>query len=314
MTTTTTLEALPGRAAPPAEPTGTAGMGGSTTPAPAPTGAEPRMPLAGRSWVGPRRARLPRRGEVPVPPRWLSLVALVAAWQTASSIGLLPADVLASPATIVVTGGELVVTGQLFDAIRVSLGRVGIGLSSGLLIGSVLGLVTGLSRWGDALLDPPLQALRTLPHLGLVPLFILWFGIGELPKVLLIALGVMFPIYLNLHSAVRGVDRQLLEVARVNGLGPRRTLTEVVLPSVTAPMLVALRQSLAIAWLTLIVSEQVNASSGLGYMINNARDFLQTDVVVVGLVVYAVLGLLTDWLVRTVEHRALAWRVGMVLR
>lgn len=249
-----------------------------------------------------------------MPPRWLSLVALVAAWQTASSIGLLPADVLASPATIVVTGGELVVTGQLFDAIRVSLGRVGIGLSSGLLIGSVLGLVTGLSRWGDALLDPPLQALRTLPHLGLVPLFILWFGIGELPKVLLIALGVMFPIYLNLHSAVRGVDRQLLEVARVNGLGPRRTLTEVVLPSVTAPMLVALRQSLAIAWLTLIVSEQVNASSGLGYMINNARDFLQTDVVVVGLVVYAVLGLLTDWLVRTVEHRALAWRVGMVLR
>ena len=311
--TTSTLEARPRGAAPPLLPAGPADMHGSV-PAPAPTSTEPRTPLVRRSWIGPRRARLPRRGEVPAPPRWLSLVALVAAWQTASSIGLLPADVLASPATIVVTGGELVVTGQLFDAIRVSLGRVGIGLSSGLLIGSVLGLVTGLSRWGDALLDPPLQALRTLPHLGLVPLFILWFGIGELPKVLLIALGVMFPIYLNLHSAVRGVDRQLLEVARVNGLGPRRTLTEVVLPSVTAPMLVALRQSLAIAWLTLIVSEQVNASSGLGYMINNARDFLQTDVVVVGLVVYAGLGLLTDGLVRTAEHRALAWRVGTVLR
>jgi len=251
---------------------------------------------------------------LPVPPRWLSLVLIVVAWQGASTTGLLPGDVLASPTTIAVTAWDLVITGELIEAIRVSLGRVGIGLATGLVVGSVLGLVTGLSHWGDALLDPPLQALRTLPHLGLVPLFILWFGIGEFPKVLLIALGVMFPIYLNLHSAVRGVDRGLLEVARVNRIGRWRTLTEVVFPSVTAPMLVAVRQALTIAWLTLIVSEQVNASSGLGYLINNARDFLQTDVIVVGLIVYAVLGLISDWLVRLIERRALVWRAGTVLR
>ncbi|WOQ17296.1 ABC transporter permease [Raineyella sp. W15-4] len=254
-----------------------------------------------------RRARL-------APPRWLSLVAILAVWQLAGSTGALPADVLASPATIAVTAWHLLVTGQLVEALGVSLGRVGLGLATGLLAGTALGLATGLSRWGDALLDPPLQALRTLPHLGLVPLFILWFGIGEFPKVLLIALGVMFPIYLNLHSAVRGVDRALLEVAAVNGLGGWRTLREVVFPSVTAPMLVALRQALAIAWLTLIVSEQVNANAGLGYMINNARDFLQTDVIVVGLVVYAVLGLVSDGIVRAAEHRILAWRAGTVLR
>ncbi|WP_228489169.1 ABC transporter permease [Raineyella fluvialis] len=248
------------------------------------------------------------------PPRWLSLLVLVLGWQVTGSTGLLPGDVLATPATIAATAWQLLTNGQLIDALGVSLGRVGIGLVTGLLAGTVLGLLTGLSRWGDALVDPPLQALRTLPHLGLVPLFILWFGIGEFPKVLLIALGVMFPIYLNLHSAVRGVDRALLEVAAVNGLGRWRTLREVILPSVTAPWLVALRQALAIAWLTLIVSEQVNASAGLGYLINNARDFLQTDVIVVGLVVYAVLGLVSDGIVRGAEHRFLAWRAGTVLR
>lgn len=274
-------------------------------PAPSPS------PAAGTS--GDRTRRRPLAVRV-APPRWLSLVAIVVVWQVAGSTGALPADILASPATIAATAWHLLVTGQLVDALRVSLGRVGLGLAAGLLAGTTLGLVTGLSRWGDALLDPPLQAVRTLPHLGLVPLFILWFGIGEFPKVLLIALGVMFPIYLNLHSAVRGVDRALLEVAAVNGLGRWRTLREVVLPSVTAPMLVALRQALAIAWLTLIVSEQVNASAGLGYMINNARDFLQTDVIVVGLVVYAALGLVSDAIVRAAEHRILAWRAGTVLR
>ncbi len=249
-----------------------------------------------------------------VPPRWVSLIAVLGIWQAASSTGVLPTNLLASPITIAQTGARLIVSGELLGAVQVSLGRVAVGLVLGLLAGTVLGLLTGLSRWGDALVDPPLQALRTLPHLGLVPLFILWFGIGELPKVLLIALGVMFPIYLNLHSAVRGVDRGLLEVARVNDVGPGRTLREIIFPSVTAPMLVALRQALSIAWLTLIVSEQVNASSGLGYMINNARDFLQTDVIVVGLVVYAALGLISDGIVRLIEARTLAWRAGTVLR
>jgi sulfonate transport system permease protein len=158
------------------------------------------------------------------------------------------------------------------------------------------------------LLDPPVQALRTLPHLGLVPLFILWFGIDETPKVLLIAMGVAFPLYLSIHSGVRQSDPRLLEAARVLGFTAAQRVWHVSLPSALPHALVGLRQGLGMALLSLIVAEQVNASSGLGFMINNARDFLQTDVVVVGLVVYAILGLLTDTVVRQIERRALSWR------
>jgi sulfonate transport system permease protein len=196
----------------------------------------------------------------------------------------------------------------------VSLRRVAIGLVIGCITGVVLGLLSGLYRWGDALVDPPLQMLRTLPHLGLVPLFILWFGIGEEPKVVLIALGVTFPLYLNVHSAVRAVDRRLIEAATVFRFSRWQLIRHVIFPSALPQVLVGLRQGIGIAWLTLIVSEQVNANSGLGYMINNARDFLQTDVIVVGLVVYAVLGLLSDWIVRILERRALAWRQTNVAR
>ena len=147
--------------------------------------------------------------------------------------------------------------------------------------------------------------IRALPHLGLIPLFILWFGIGEVPKVLLIALGVFFPIYLTIAAGIRQIDPKLLEVARVFRFSRRQRLTDVILPSVAPQALVGLRQSLAIAWLTLIVAEQLNATSGLGYLIMNARDFLQVDVILVGLVVYAILGVATDALVRALERRAL---------
>ena len=150
--------------------------------------------------------------------------------------------------------------------------------------------------------------MRTLPHLGLVPLFILWFGIDETPKVLLIAMGVSFPLYLSIHSGVRQSDPNLLEAARVLGFTHAQPVWHVSLPPALPRALVGLRQRLGMAWLSLIVAEQVNASSGLGFMINNAREFLQTDVVVVGLVVYAILGLLTDTVVRQIERRALSWR------
>lgn len=288
-----------------------------TTMLPAPPAVRPlALPAPPRARVSAppvvKRERRPRL--LPVPPRWLSLIALLGAWQLAAATGVLPPEKLAAPSVIASSAADLVRTGELLVAIQTSLSRVGIGLMLGLFTGLSLGVAAALSRWGDALLDPPLQALRTLPHLGLVPLFILWFGIGETPKILLIALGVMFPIYLNLYSAIRGVDRGLLEASVVNGLTPLQRLVHVILPSATPQFLVGLRQGLGIAWLSLIVGEQVNADAGLGFLINNAREFLQTDVVVVGLVVYALLGLGSDWLVRLLERRALRWREGSVLR
>jgi sulfonate transport system permease protein len=257
--------------------------------------------------AAPTAPPTPRSRRPPVP-RWASLAAVVALWQLASATGILPADKLAAPSTIAITAWRLIGSGELGSALLVSSGRIAFGLLFGLTAGVVLGLVSGLSRWADALLDPPVQALRTLPHLGLIPLFILWFGIDETPKILLIALGVAFPVYLAIHSGVREADPKLLEAARVLGFTRRQRIWHVSLPAALPQGLVGLRQGLGMAWLSLIVGEQVNASAGLGYLINNARDFLQTDVIVVGLVVYAVLGLLTDALVRAIERRALTWR------
>src|ERR1035437_4882418 len=170
----------------------------------------PRLP-ADDDVVGP--SVIPRSRRPPVP-RWASLVGVVVLWQLASAAKLLSPDLLAPPSTIATTGWRLVRSGELGSAFLVSSGRLALGLLLGIAAGVSLGLLSGLSRWGDALLDPPVQALRTLPHLGLVPLFILWFGIDETPKVLLIAMGVSFPLYLSIHSGVRQSDPKLLEAAQ----------------------------------------------------------------------------------------------------
>ncbi|GAB3912356.1 ABC transporter permease [Kibdelosporangium lantanae] len=240
--------------------------------------------------------------------RWISPLAIVALWQVASSTGLLPPDKLSSPWTVLRSGVELARTGELGEAFVVSLQRVAIGFVIGAAAGLVLGVVAGLSKWGSALVDPPVQMLRTLPFLGLIPLFILWFGIGEEPKIALVALGVAFPLYLNVYSGIRNTEPQLVEASTVLGFTRAERLWHVVLPSAVPQTLVGVRQSLGVAWLSLIVGEQVNADAGLGYLINNARDFLRTDVILVGLVVYAILGLVTDALVRLLERRALRWR------
>lgn len=240
--------------------------------------------------------------------RWISPVALILLWQLASSTGVLSPEKLASPLTVAQSAGELIADGQLADAFLVSLGRVFFGFLIGGIVGVALGLVSGLSRWGETLLDPPVQMLRTLPHLGLIPLFILWFGIGEEPKLALVAAGVAFPLYLNLHAGIRQTDPGLVEAARVLGYSRVEQIVHVVLPSAVPQTLVGLRIALGTAWLSLIVGEQINADAGLGFLINNAREFLRTDVVVVGLVVYALLGLTTDALVRLLERRVLRWQ------
>ena len=240
--------------------------------------------------------------------RWLSPVGLLLAWQIASSTGVLSEDKLASPAKVLAAGLDLAASGQLGDAFVVSLRRVLIGVAVGAVIALVLGITAGLSRWGAVLVDPPVQMLRTLPFLGLIPLFIIWFGIGEEPKIALVALGFAFPLYLNVYAGIRDTDPQLLEATAVLGFSRWERLVHVVLPAALPQSLVGLRQGLGVAWLSLIVGEQINADAGLGYLINNARDFLRTDQVVVGLVVYAALGLATDALVRALERRALRWR------
>ena len=242
--------------------------------------------------------------------RFASPVVLVLAWEALSRAGAIPAGVIAAPSAILATAWDLTRTGELPENLLVSLARVAAGFGIGAVLGAALALVAGLSRLGEDIADAPMQMLRTLPHLALVPLFILWFGIGELPKVALVALGAAFPVYLNLFAGLRGVDPKLIEAARVFGLGRMALIRQVMLPGALPSLLVGLRYALGVSWLTLVVAEQIAASAGIGHLINDARDFLRTDIIVVGLLVYALLGLGADALVRAVERRALRWRPG----
>lgn len=252
-----------------------------------------------REWV------LERRWEIV---RFLSPLAVLLIWQAGSAWGLIDPDILPAPSTIARAGFELIANGQLAEALRVSGVRAAEGLLLGGVIGVVLGAAVGLSRLADAVVDPTMQMIRALPHLGLIPLFIVWFGIGELPKVLMVALGAAFPLYLNTTSAIRQVDPKLFETAQVLGFSFWQRLRVIVIPGATPQVLVGLRQSLALSWLTLIVAEQINADAGVGFLINNARDFLRIDVIIFGLVVYALLGIVADAIVRVLERRALRYR------
>lgn len=244
--------------------------------------------------------------------RFASPLVLILLWQAASMAGLIAPRTLAAPTTILASAWELLASGELPRHLLVSLGRVATGLAIGVTAGIVLALVSGLSRLGEEVVDAPMQMLRTLPFLALVPLFILWFGIGETPKIALVALGSAFPVYLTLFAGIRGVDPKLAEAGRVFGLDRRGLIRHVILPGALPSGLVGLRYALGSAWLSLVIAEQINATSGIGFLINDARDFLRTDVIVVGLLVYALLGLGADALVRAFERRALAWRPNLI--
>ena len=205
-------------------------------------------------------------------------------------------------------GWDLARDGTLAEALWASLQRVGWGLGLGIPLGTALALVAGLSRVGDDVVDANMQMLRFVPILGLQPLLIVWLGVGETTKISMIVLGVAFPIYVNTSAAVRAIDPGHLELAAVLGLGRVERLRRVVLPGARAGFLVGLRMATGVAWLLLVFAEQINASSGIGYLMVRAQTFFQTDVIVVCLVVYAVLGLLSDAVVRALEARLLRWR------
>ena len=234
-------------------------------------------------------------------------VTIVAAWQIASSLGLIGNRLMPAPIDVLRAFWDKAGNGELALNIAVSGQRALAGLLVGGSIGFVLGLANGVSRLSHALTDTTLQMVRTIPNLALIPLVILWFGIGEEAKLFLTALGVFFPIYLNTLHGVRNVDPQLIEMGRVYGMNGWTLFRKVIFPGALPSIFVGLRFSLGIMWLTLIVAEGMAASAGIGHMANQAREFMMTDVVVLALLIYALLGKLADWIAKTLESLTLQW-------
>ena len=234
-------------------------------------------------------------------------VAVVAIWQALSSLGIISTRIMPSPADVMAAFGTTTASGDLPHDIAVSAARAMAGLLVGGSIGFLLGILNGVSKLSEQLTDTSLQMLRTIPHLALIPLVILWFGIGEESKLFLTSLGVLFPIYLNTYHGVRNVDRDLIEMGRVYGMSGFTLFRKIIFPGALPSIFVGLRYALGIMWLTLIVSETIAASSGIGHMAMEAREFMMTDIVVLALVIYALLGKAADVAVRFLERRVLAW-------
>jgi sulfonate transport system permease protein len=236
----------------------------------------------------------------------VGVLALV--WVVGAATGFIDPRVLSAPWTVVTTAADLVADGRLQSNLLVSLTRSALGLVFGVTTGLVLALVAGLSRVGDALLDGPVQIKRAIPNLALLPLLILWFGIGEQMKIITIAIGVFLPIYLHTHNGLRSIDARFVELSETLALSRRQFVARVVLPGALPGFLLGLRFAVTGSLLALVVVEQVNSTAGIGYMMELARSYGQTDVIVVGLVVYGVLGFSADLAVRLLQRKALAWR------
>jgi sulfonate transport system permease protein len=243
--------------------------------------------------------------------RLVSPVAILVIWETAARAGLLASDKLPAPSAVARTGWRLAADGTLGHHLLSSLTRAAVGLLIGGTLALVLGAAAGLLRLGDDAIDPPVQMARMLPHLALVPLLIIWVGIGESMKITLVALGAFFPLYFNTYAGIRDIDERLVEAARTCGLGAWARIRHVVLPGALPSLFLGLRLAIGAAWLSLVVGEQTNAENGIGFLMMEAREFSQTDVVVLGLFVYAALGLLSDLLLRVLERRTLVWRRGL---
>jgi len=260
--------------------------------------------------LAPRPRRRRRLGPGRTSARGLALgpLLLVAAWTVGSATGLVDPATLSPPWTVVTTAAELVADGRLQSNLLTSVQRAAIALVLGVGLGVALALVAGLSRVGEAIVDGPVQIKRAVPTLALIPLAIIWFGIGEEMKIIMIALSVFVPVYINTHAALRGVDLRFVELAESVGLSRREFVRRVALPGALPGFFTGLRLAVTVSWTALVVVEQVNATSGIGYLMTQARTYGQTEIIVVGLVVYALFGLVGDLAVRAAERRALSWR------
>lgn len=241
----------------------------------------------------------------------LGPLALLLAWEIASDAGWLSSRLLAAPSTAAVTGYGMLQSGVLFDHLLASAERAYTGLALGVAAGLALALLAGLTRTGEAAIDGLVQIKRAIPTLALIPLGILWLGIGEAMKIAIIAVSVFIPIYINTHAALRGIDLRYVELARTVRLSNREFVRLVALPGALPGFFTGLRLAVTTCWTALVVLEQINTTEGIGYLINRARDYGETDVIVVGLVIYAVLGLVSDAAVRLWQRRALAYRKAL---
>ena len=237
-------------------------------------------------------------------------VLLLAVWQLSSSQGWLSNRVLPAPVDVAAAAWTLALSGELWTHVKVSAARALTGLLIGGGLGLLLGLLTGSVRWADTLLDSTIQMVRNIPALAMIPLVILWFGIDETAKLFLISVAVFFPIYLNTFHGIRSVDPGLIEMGRTYGLNRWQLYTQIILPGALSSILVGLRFSLGLMWVILIVAETISAQAGIGYLTMNAREFLQTDIVLVGILLYALLGKLADLFARALERYWLRWHPG----
>ncbi|MFD8962543.1 ABC transporter permease [Streptomyces anulatus] len=269
-------------------------------------------PAEDTAHAGPAVARGTRRRLGPgraVPfGRLIGPVLLVALWWAASASGHLDPRILSGPGSVLSTAADLVSTGRLQDNVLISLQRAGLGLLFGVTAGVVLAVTAGLSRSGEYLLDGPLQIKRAIPSLAMLPLLILWLGIGEQMKVTVIALGVAVNMYINTYASLTSIDSRYVELAEGLDLGRAQFLRKVVVPGSLPGFFVGLRLGVTSSWLGLIVVEQINATSGIGYMMFQAQQYAQSDVIIVGLVAYGIFGFASDAGVRAIERNVLSWR------
>jgi sulfonate transport system permease protein len=238
---------------------------------------------------------------------WAAPMLLVVVWEALARFGGLSPHILPAPSKIAVTAAKLIGNGDLVDDMAISLARASAGFAIGGTIGFTLGTSVGFSRIAAVLLDRSIQMVRAIPFLALLPLVIVWFGVGEAEKIFLVALGVSFPIYINTTLGIRQVDPKLIELGRVMGLSRRQLIRRIILPGALPSVLTGVRYSLATAWLALVVAETIGADSGIGFLAMDAREFLRTDVIVLTILIYALIGVTADAVARLLERRLLAW-------
>lgn len=248
-----------------------------------------------------------RRRIAAVAAAWASTLLLLLWWYFAT---LSPADTrpLPSPAEVVGAWNDLDAEGLLWPSIGISLLRVASGLALGIILAVPAGLVAGASRVGLAIIDKPIHMLRAVPFPALAPLFIVVFGIGETMKIGLITVGVFGLVYVNLRDGVRNLDPRLFELAKVYHFSRATLFLRVLLPGALPGFMTGLRFALTVAWIALVTCETVNSSTGIGYMLSRSQQFSRTDQTVLCIVLYAILGLLSETIVTLLERAALPWR------
>ncbi|MFT8459621.1 MAG: ABC transporter permease subunit [Liquorilactobacillus ghanensis] len=234
-------------------------------------------------------------------------VFLLFLWQITTTLKIVPSNIFPTISSVISITIELLKNGQLESNILISTERAFSGLIIGGSLGFLLGIVNGLSKWSYTFLDSTIQMIRTIPHLSLLPLIVIWFGVSEIGKVFLVSLGVLFPIYINTLAGIRGIDPDLREMGNVYGLKGISLFKEIIFPAALPSILIGFRYALGNMWITLIVAETIAANSGIGYMATNAREFMQLNIIVLSIIIYAVLGKMSDIIAKLLENHFLFW-------